>query len=285
MRKTAKWAAIILLIGAIFTGIGALMGGVNSITYDHGFRVVHNETVTRKLGNVKQLEVDSDNAYVEIIAGKQTTVTVSGSDAKATKINLNNDILTITHSGDHNGIGFNFGSAEAHIKITLPQKSLNQLNLSLTSGNLKLQQITTKDANISLNSGRLVANQLTVSHNGLLKSNSGDVKLSHSNLNKVTTQISSGELDIDNSTLSHFTATNASGDTDIEHSKLSGITSLTNRSGDVELNNSASTGYRLQTDSGEISVHDNDHGAVYNHDPGASERIEVTNNSGDIEIE
>ncbi|MFL2030360.1 DUF4097 family beta strand repeat-containing protein [Loigolactobacillus zhaoyuanensis] len=285
MRKTAKWAAIILLVGALFAGIGALMGGVNSVTYDHGFQVVHNETVTRKLGNVKQLEADSDNAYVEIVAGNQAAVTVSGPDAKATKINLDNGILTIAHSGNNNGIGFDFGSAEAHIKITLPQKTLKQLNLNLTSGNLKLQQVTTKDANISLDSGRIVADQLTISHNGLLKNNSGDVELSHSSLTKVTTQISSGELSINNSTLNSFTATNSSGDTEIEHSKLTGVLSLTNRSGDVELNNSNTSGYRLQTDSGNISLHDTEHASPYNQDPDAADRLEVTNNSGDIDIE
>lgn len=286
MRKIAKWATLILIVGLLFAGIGALMGGVNSVTFDHGFRIVRNGTITHKLGQVKQLNLDVTDTDVELVAGQQASVTVSGPEVKATKVNLSAGILTISRNSSLPSLGFDFVSNhQPHVKIVLPQKTLAQLDLNLNSGDLSIQQVAAKTATITLGSGDMTVNQLSVTNQGEFKNNSGDIDLSHVTLNKVTGQLNSGELSIDNSTLTEFNATNNSGDTDIEHTKLSGIIGLTNHSGDVELNNSDTTGYRLKADSGDISVHDAEHSSPYNQEPNAADRLEITSASGDIDIE
>lgn len=284
MKKIAKWAVIVLIIGVIFAGLGAAFGGVRSITYDHGFRIIKTQTKSQRLGRINQVKINSGAADVIVSRGKQATIKVVDDATSNTKIRQNDGTLTVNQSKDLPHIGFGSDETTPQIKLTLPKRQLTQMNLSLDSGSLKLQNVATKQLYLDLTGNDFTANQLKVSRNGQITT-SGDMDLTNTTLNKVDSSSNFGDIDINNSRLNQSKLSSNDGDIEIENSPLTGITTLVTDNGDISLTNSNSTGYHLRTKSGEIQFRDHSHKSPYLKQPTAANRIKATTNTGDIEVE
>nr|SFZ87344.1 hypothetical protein LREN565_0457 [Loigolactobacillus rennini] len=285
MKKIAKWATIILIIGLIFAGLGAAFGGVRAITYDHGFHIIKTQTQSKQLGRIDQVKINSGAADVTITQGKRAAIKVQGDVTNAAKIRQNDGTLTVNQTKDLPHIGFGSDETIPQIKLTLPKRRLAQLNLSLDSGNLKLQNITTQQLYLDLNGNGFTANQLKVTGNGQITTSGGDVKLTNTTLTKVDSSSSFGNISINNSHLNQSKLSSDDGDIEIENSRLTGITTLATDNGDIALTNSDSTGYHLRSKSGDIHFRDRTQQSSYLKHPTAANRIKATAQTGDIKIE
>ena len=96
---------------------------------------------------------------VELVAGQQASVTVSGPEVKATKVNLSAGILTISRNSSLPSFGLISSAIISHMSKSSYPKNIMQLDLNLNSGTV-IQQVAAKTATITLGSGDMTVNQV-----------------------------------------------------------------------------------------------------------------------------
>lgn len=170
-KKLSILALFLLIVG----GIGSLF------TYS---QTNHDEITTEKTVSaemVKDIEVRSDNATVEVLPTSDTEIKVElvTKGVDVSKLDFSADVegkkLTIRLKEPNLfSIGFNFQSS--HLYVYVPQKSYDSFVFDNDNGKMKMSELEIKDLKVKTDNGRIELNKI-VAENIDAKSANGRLDL------------------------------------------------------------------------------------------------------------
>jgi lia operon protein LiaG len=185
------WSVIALaLIGVIVTFI--VMGGFHFSGWNFNFggstgkytQFVDKSYDSSNINQIK-LKVSSANVNFSKTQGTEIKVDIAGNDVSSSS--SDKDLYTVTQNGSDLEITqnydwwrfafFNFGGSNQRINITLPESYKKDLNLSLTSGDIKFDgDYTFANASIYKTSGDIISGAIKAD-NFTFQTTSGDANI------------------------------------------------------------------------------------------------------------
>lgn len=183
-------------------------------------------------------------------------VRLSG-DTDDLQVEQNGGALTATQDRSAGGSFFlSRGLSSPRVKLTIPQRHWDRLDLSTCSGDVKLHDGALEVEHILLKttSGDMELNRLTVSRRLEVETTSGDLSLTSCFCGELLFRSASGDLEGENVTAPMVVAQTASGDVSLSGDVFDDVKALT-ASGDLDLNcGTLPDVLQLATKSGDCSV-------------------------------
>ncbi|WP_141432117.1 DUF4097 family beta strand repeat-containing protein [Bacillus sp. 03113] len=262
LKKLSIIALILLLIGAA--------GSLLTFRFtDRGILVSEEKTFTQN--NITAVEVDSDNASVEIVPTKDpvTKVELSGKGSKNTKqaftANAEGNKLIIKLKEEHFKLfSFDFLTKSLTVKVSLPEKQyeameidndnghvevedleIKNLNAETNNGHVELKNILSDNVEVESDNGRLTLEQVSGKING--KTNNGKISIKTTDLDRPM------KLDTDNGSIEVETEKEPSNVTFNVHVDNGRINILDKYSGNAVIGNGENL-IQLSTNNGRITV-------------------------------
>lgn len=263
-----KLAVIMIVFGVIFITIGHITGAANTMFYwNNGITMVEGDDGINSeqifATAVTDINVTASVANVEIVQTNSNYVTVTTHNILEPYIEKHNGTLTISAQfgsslnfgpvnirgrgrGNRNNrnnntrsvVSFGFGMSSMRsplVRIYLPTNtSLLELDINVTSGNIRIYD--------------------TIAANTFIQSSSGNIVLNNMSGQTISTVQTSGNVTATNCNFASVTSTGRSGNVRFEGAILQDV--YVNRtSGRIDITNTNATGNNitLQTNSGNIS--------------------------------
>ncbi len=240
---------IVILIAALYYGATRYLDiTMDSDRFSISMNSPKQATVHKNLEAFSSINVKLSEADIELKSGNTFALSYHGKKDETPTATIKDGMLTVKEKQAHS-----YSHSHPELVITLP-KNLN-----------------------------------TLDHVSLVSSN-GDITIDTINklsINTLTMESSNGDLDLEQCIVKDLVATSSNGDVDIEDSSLTS-SKLTSSNGDISVSladNIANYTVSARTDSGDISIGDNDY------DPGSiqvghgSQKISAQTDNGDIDIE
>ena len=278
-----KKKGIILLasIGALIS-LGFVSCGLSTF-WIHSDEVKE-ETVA--LASVSDLNIDLTSADLTVRLGEENSLHYVLPERMVPEITQNGGLLSVRQP-DHINIGFNLSLSQNmnHIEITLDEKTLDKLEISLTSGDISVDGFDFAGS-ISSTSGDITVCNTENGGNLSLAATSGDVTMTNCCFEKITHDQTSGETVMNQVTAESLTMESTSGDT-----KLSGLSvgnaviDCTSGEIDLELFGSEQDyNYDCSCICGSVNVAGTKSERKYEKDNGAQKTMHLDTTSGDITV-
>ncbi|RJE83085.1 hypothetical protein D3P07_25985 [Paenibacillus sp. 1011MAR3C5] len=261
MRPKTTIGIILIIVGIIGVLYVYENGSGNTLLNIRNFFASEiNEQQTIDISDVRNLDISSGSLDVRLVQG-------SGSDAViklegwASKNYIKNMKLESTKKDgtlqlslkNDRGIRFGFGFRGVKMTVELPEKTWNQLDVDLDSGDLSLEQMRVENAKLQTNSGDVEAADLQVDSNLSVSINSGDLTLRTVTARKMDLSSQSGDLSVKGYEADSIDFKVSSGDVHFEDgtAELAGKTS----SGNIMMKSDNITRHAdLRTGSGDVVV-------------------------------
>lgn len=262
MKKIAIIAAFLIVVGVV--------GSVLTFGFlDKGVSIQEKKTFEQK--NIEAIEVNSNNARVEIIPTKDEAAKVElfGKAAKNTKndfsAKMEGDTLIVSLEEKQFGfLHLDFSRESLTLKITLPEKQYNSLKIdndngyvqlaglnvkqlqgNTNNGRVELKNITSASVNIETDNGKLILNDVSGKIKG--KTNNGKISIKTADLDR------SMELETDNGSIEIETEkepTNVAFDVHVDNGR---VNILDKYEGNAVIGDGDNI-IKLKTNNGKISV-------------------------------
>ncbi len=250
-KKLIHISLLLIIAGAILTGIGMLFGGRPGVSFSrNGITSPYRQNEPYTLKKTKTDSFSHIRLSVESYADIRILPSEDGQfyleylldgDYKEPAFDVTGDTLTLTQKDTHFGniYFFNFsvtttGSLHPYINLYIPKgrdmKDLFVFNdcgdlsvehmafqdaqLKNEFGNITLRNVSFADTRLTLESGSLKAEQLTAD-SLLIVNDFGDVTLKDSSAKKTDVKLESGQLEADTFTCDSFLAENEYGDIEL----------------------------------------------------------------------
>ena len=209
-RRKFSWlrvAVLLIIAGAAMMAIGAALGGRGGglfITND-GIQFVTNESVTSyanltNTANISEITVLATNSSITVRPGRELRVRFENIEAEYTQNGTN---LIIDSRRYETGAGvsttFNFSFlgyyAPSRIIIEVPRNQLNDLNITTTSGQIRMDEITTGSLIAHTTNGGIRGEEIRFT-TGDLRTTNGGITLEEPVWETLTAQTTNGTIRI-----------------------------------------------------------------------------------------
>ena len=275
--KKGKIILAALLAAAVSCGLSAC--GIHAFGFMH--EDVKEDTVS--LESVSEMQIDMTSADITILRGEENALHYVMSESLVPEISQNSGKLTVIQP-KHTGIKFG-SSTKNRVEITLDQKTIDTLNISLTSGDIEIDGFSI-DGSISTTSGDICVKNAEEGGTLELEATSGDITLKDSTFRRITKDQSSGETEMDHVTADSVQLEATSGDLTVRRSKI-GNAELECTSGDIRLELIGSEedyNYDCSCTSGSVEIGGTKAGKKYQRDNHAPYSFHADATSGEIAV-
>ena len=202
MKKLIKILAIIiaglLLIGALFIGLGIFLGG--TLFYKFNFNNVNFEQVeyydgSEKLDDFSKMDIDLSSADVYILPGEENKIEYHLRKDNEPEINVENETLYVQEKNEnHLQIGLQFDLDNEYYRIYVTEDQI--ADIDMTSGSLSIDQVNV-DGTLSVSSGEISVKG-SKGEKLELSSTSGSIEVRDCEYEDFKTNQTSGDLDLNN---------------------------------------------------------------------------------------
>jgi len=274
LKKRINWiklALVLIVIGLLVYGISWAAGARSGfITFENGwFRVVtsgnsetHNINIsTGQTINEININAGWSNVIIEP-AARNADLGVTLSNISQNSVSYTRDTLTINAAEYSRNIqimsfGFNFPRYE--IRVQIPAGQDIDINITTSSGTVRVNDINPENLNIRTTSGGIRINDINT--NSLdLRSTSGSIRSQNLNFSDGNVQSSSGSINLTNASWGNLSARSTSGSIRLRSVLVndinSGETTVQSSSGSstIELRNrnSSDFNYTLRASTGSV---------------------------------
>ena len=283
MKKNKKWiiSGIIILILVIFSLTGFMIYGmIKGGTFSFLEKTV--SLYENSFSNITEINIDVTSYDVELkeSSSKEITVEITGSEKNKDKIKVENSSSKLNITQEGSSICFGLCLYQDKITIYMPEDitinhdsssgtftsemNLTKGNIHTTSGDILLNNI--EEGNLQSTSGNIkVADSTSLN----IQSTSGDIKLG--TIANLIGSATSGNIIIDEIT-SQLDIVTTSGDISINELNIKEDSSISARSGNVNVKLGAEVFIDATTRGGDIDIHN------ANQNP----TLKITTTSGDI---
>ncbi|MGD6858149.1 DUF4097 domain-containing protein [Bacillus infantis] len=257
MKKLVAGLVVLFLIGVGGSAITlSASGGLNFNTVD----INQNETI--EAGSIQNISVKSASTDVVIReAGSEEDIKVAliGKVSKKLKddykLKVSEEDGTLDVDLDVKNM-FRMGVViirDVKIEVLLPEKEYEELAVQVLSGDIKAENIQSKDSIFETKSGDVALKGMEAGSQMEIKVASGDVRVEDSSAKELKFKAASGDMTIDGAAAETADLYTASGD--IEISGLSGDITAKITSGDLSITNDQLTGsITAETASGDVAI-------------------------------
>ena len=308
MRKTIRIGVVLLVIGLILTMFGIANNGIQSIYWDQGFHVVHQQTRRYRVSQIKDLTLATDH-HVIIKQGTTAGITVTATRSLPQVTTKNGHIMITGTNRTTQNIGFmldDISQTANTVTITVPKgTTIKQITAKASqSGNITLQKITVNqlqnlsaDSNVTLtdvkinHSLSLTGDNLRltrISAPRLQINGDPDVTITDSrfitNASKITTD--EENIRLTNNRFKALKITTSDGDITLNNNHITENLVATTSDGDIHGMVSRTTGVRASTGDGDLHIfnHSQSDGSDYQVNQSASVQYRLTTGDGDITV-
>lgn len=298
MKVFVKVMCSIICIGIILVGIGLSTGAnLNYSLFEHKLTLnnAKTENISKNLSDFNKINIDVDYSHeIEIIEGDENKIDLSYYKIKNKpniKYSVNNNELTIEST--HISSFINFGpltNNKQYIKIYVKKgTAIEDLKVNSDCSDVTISNISSKKMQIKCDYGDISIDNINNNESLILDANAGNVQVSDvsNNLIKITNDY--GDVKLLNSTCPKINLDVDCGDATIDNLKLNELT-IDNNYGNVNIRNLPEAedyySYKLKCDFGDVNINGHDVSTEYTKmNTNNDNIIEVTSNSGDIDIE
>ena len=178
----------------------------------------------------------------------------------------------------------NFNTS-TYIEVTLNKKQLDDIDLTLSSGDVQINDINV-NGNIQTSSGNIKINNVENSNNISLQASSGDISLKKCSFKTLKNKTESGDIYLERINSNNIIIEAKSGDTDIVDTDICNI-EANSHSGNVKIKlngNENDINYDLSANSGSIKVGDSSYEDQYINNNNADKTIKCKTKSGNITV-
>lgn len=296
MKKLLKLGASLLLLGLFFGLIGFWQHGFKSVALVHGRPVVvEHQVVENKVPKFKAITVDSEDYLIRIQSGSNYRVKMTGTKTTLPTVKVVGQTLEVKQNKTGQGYAtFDIENSERPtVWITVPNDTALTTIKSRNNSGFSLDHISVDTLDVEAEYSNFKLANTQVKQAIVLRSGSGEVTITDTQLQAPDITIKNGDVDLKNSTLTQGTFRLTSGDLELTDTAFTGIVRVYNENGDVAITGAdRDKGYILRNNNGENSLFDqnsdddDDNDAAMHHNvltknPDAADRIEVTNKTGD----
>lgn len=269
-------------IGLVLSIAGYIMGGKKDLENMTKEYVPKSIKETHELGNFKNIDIDMDLDYVEIIKSDSNKIELNY-DEKMGKIDykVDNGTLSIKkeksnlHKKMNISVNFNFSSRPLnYLKIYVSDKSkLESITADLENGDISIDNINAKNLDLDNDNGDIEIKN-TKSDKTTINTENGNIKIGNSKLDGLCNiDNKHGELLISNSKLKDLEAKLENGNVEFEDLTLK-TSSIINKNGDILGKNIISDKNNMSCENGDINISGNITG-IY----------DITNKHGEVKID
>ncbi len=188
--------------------------------------------------SIEEIEINNESWDIEFknTKSKKITIEVKGKqkDKKRDPVTINNDGKKIKiNQKDQKGIleGFSFGK-KGTIYISIPKNEIDTITLNNSFGDIKMNDVATKNIVISNDSGAEKIEGLSAD-NGKFTSKDGELSLKDSSLQELTVASTTGDNYISNVTSPRIKVTSTDGEISIKNAKEEKSLFVETKSGDI----------------------------------------------------
>ncbi|MBR5372013.1 MAG: DUF4097 family beta strand repeat protein [Oscillospiraceae bacterium] len=275
--KKGKIILAALLAAAVSCGLSAC--GIHAF----GFMQDDVKEDTISLESVSEMQIDMTSADIKILRGEENALHYVMSESLVPEISQNSGKLTVIQP-KHTGIKFG-SSTKNRVEITLDQKTIDTLDISLTSGDIEIDGFSI-DGSISTTSGDICVKNAEEGGVLELEATSGDITLKDSSFRRITKDQSSGETEMDHVTADSISFEATSGDLTVRSSKI-GDAEIECTSGDIQLELIGSEedySYECACTSGSVEIGETKAGKKLQKKNGGPHSFKAETTSGDITV-
>ncbi|KRN31605.1 DUF4097 family beta strand repeat-containing protein [Liquorilactobacillus mali] len=312
MKKTIIAGFFILMIGILFTGYGYMKKGANPLYIDDWKPKVLTKVASKKVlsKNVsfKKINIKDTTDDIVITRGSHYQVSYQGIKGFQPSVSLSNGSLNIRQKKSLNNLISisNINEGGQKVIITIPKTvTLQDISANVTEGDMDIQNIKTQKIEVKSIDGDISIINMTADSLKIYNEN-GDIEIgAQSKITEGSFSLVNGDLTAHESSFSNANMTNSYGDIELLNSTVNGgqvkltegdfegkklgVTgkfSVTNRDGDntISLSNSSNIGYLMSTSDGDNTLFGKDVGSQVTEKTNLVNQIELTNESGDNEI-
>lgn len=265
-------------IGLVLSIAGYIMGGKKDLENMTKEYVPKSIKETHELGNFKNIDIDMDLDYIEIIKSDSNKIELNY-DKKFGKIDYKVDNGTLSIKKEKSNlkekININFLSRPLnYLKIYVSDKSkLENITADLENGGISIDNIDVKSLNLDNDNGDIKIKN-TKSDKTTINTENGNIKIGNSKLDGLCNiENKNGQLLISNSKLKDLDAKLENGDVEFEDITLK-TSSIVDKHGDILGKNIISDKNNISCESGDINISGNITG-IY----------DITNKNGEVEID
>jgi lia operon protein LiaG len=219
MKKIVYGLLLLFIIGVIGTIISvSASGGFSLDTYNVNDKVVVNNK------DISKVEIDLSSSDLTVLptTDKEITVEFNGKISKKLKKKIKLDVKERDNTlkielKDEDQIKFNIGVmiVDTNVEVYLPEKIYESLKIDLSSGDIEMENIKSKEFILEASSGDIIVRDLEATINQFHTS-SGEIKASNI-IGNIAADTSSGDITIQNEDVTgDIKAEASSGDVTVE---------------------------------------------------------------------
>jgi len=268
-RRRKPWlkiAIILIVVGLVFTAIGAATGALNP-----------GESVSASLQPISHIDIRTGSAAIVVVEGSEFSIEFR--DISNTNYRIDNGRLVFDYTGRNTGtfniVGVNVRRPQ--VTVVVPRGHTYTLDLQASSGSIRVEDLNFDTANVRSSSGsirlyNITANQLAtsassgsirltnVTADGLsARASSGSVRLNNVDAGTTELSASSGAIRVEGLDFRHLTAETSSGSIRVENARpmLDSVANLRATSGSIRFDTAGgrqNTGLSTSATSGTIRI-------------------------------
>ena len=242
MSKLIKLSRNFIIMGIVLMIIAVIMNDGKIPLFANHYEEKH---YVKLADNIKSINIDAINDDVTVEPNDSDNIEISYYDSHISQYKITDNDLTIKEQDDNIlKLNFNFIIKRKNLIIKVPKKSIPELELSNTVGNVKLSDLNLTNAKI--------------------KSNVGNIKLEKLNITNLSIENTAGNTVVANinSEDGEFNINSESGNIYITTLNNFNIANIKNAFGDVSLNDSSSTKFNIDSSTGNININDLNNSSV-----------------------
>lgn len=228
-QRVIKGLAIALATFIIFLIASSILGVLNIFfgvfnTFEMEGNTNYKESTFKVQHHVKNLDIDLGSTDLEIVRGDE--LLIKSSRDKYIKITENNNSVKI-----RNRNSFFWSGKNNHVKITIPENNLDNLELDIGAGHLLIDDLDI--SSLDLDQG------------------AGQVTIKNSNFLKTDIDGGAGRIEIENCTLNNLKLDTGVGSTVINNSSILGVSDISTGVGSLSISlNEKRDDYKIIADKG-----------------------------------
>lgn len=215
---------------------------------------------------IDSLKITTSLANIRIVSDKTDTIKVK-LDGKIKKDLKNkyklevvelNDQLEVNYLSNENLVGIKLGSEkDINVSVILPEKVYRNLDVSTTSGMIKLEKISVQSMDLATTSGFQTLIGSEIKDEAVFQSTSGDIKLDNNLMNSFIVKTTSGKLSTKALDSKSGQIETSSGDVSLKMRNIMKELFINTTSGDVDVdfeNNPESLSVIFNGNSGKLDI-------------------------------
>lgn len=196
MKRSIYIPIIIILIIAVIVIAYIVYQRMNSSEALH-------EQKTIPAASVTSMKIDTTAPDVEITPGEQSdiVVTLDGDISPRLKgkytfdVTADQNVMNVQLATDNNSLGIKLDEiSDLKLKITVPQKEWDQIQVTTTSGDITLHNLAANMLQAQTSSGEQHVSGLKISGTATIKTTSGDIDAQQNEINTAQWETTSGVI-------------------------------------------------------------------------------------------